>query len=602
MGREIINALTPDQLRKQDWYSDYINLMGQLLAWCYLSDHGHLSDDLRFNSDASCFTDQSLVADNLADGLSRVSLFRKDPLWHSAWSDCQQNIQAIPPSELVRLTLSLATARRHGLLNYGEIPLALSSKYSQIRPGLPTEVSELIVNLLPLEHQENLYLCGDTASGLVPFLSGQNIPVFSEHPTLDALHSLIALMGARITLKAGDAVLNPSFLRNGGLRSFSCGAGILLQDHRYKLHEVRDLLGRFKPESRQKETLFISHMLLQCRGAMVLAVPGQFLLKNTAESQSFRKKLIKEGRLSSVIRLPAGLLPGRGRPMFLLVFSDQASDTIRFINGASDYFKSVAVKRRGEAKYRLTNHDVIIEEWQAPKNTRVSYEINRSVILESGRSLYPLDPAYYVGTNHSVIFRSDSTVTEPLDNAFEIIRAQAVGGSELDQDCRVFMEVANHDINDAGLVESPKRVVHVGADKLSRAKGQQLQPGDILLAIKGQTGRLALVPEFCGNNWIAGQSFVILRQKTGNLLCSPVVLFRFLKSETGQKLLDAIRTDSSVPFIHSRDLKQLPLPCWSELEQKQACLAHEEVLKLYARVKFFREKAEMIEKEILKEA
>ena len=150
MGREIINALTPDQLRKQDWYSDYINLMGQLLAWCYLSDHGHLTSDLRFNSDASCFTDQSLVADNLADGLSRVSLFRKDPLWLSAWSDCQRYIQAIPPSELVRLTLSLATARHHGLLNYGEIPLALSSIYSQIRPGLPTEVSELIVNLLPL--------------------------------------------------------------------------------------------------------------------------------------------------------------------------------------------------------------------------------------------------------------------------------------------------------------------------------------------------------------------------------------------------------------------------------------------------------------------
>lgn len=601
MGREIINALTPDQLRKQDWYPDYINLMGQLLAWCYLSDHGYLTVDIRFNGDTGHFADQSSVASSLSDGLSRVSRFRKDPSWRSAWSDYQTYIQAIPPSELVRLALSLTTARRHGLLNYDELPLTLSRKYSQIRPGLPSEVSELIVNLLPLEHQETLYLCGDAAFGLVPFLSDQKIPIFSEYPTPNALHSLIALMGAEITLKSGDAILNPAFFQNGRLRAFSCGAGVLLQDHRYKVHEVRDLLGRFNPEVRQKEILFISHMLLQCRGAMVLAIPGRFLLKNTAESQKFRKKLIKEGRLSSVIRLPAGLLPGRGRPMFLLVFSDQASDTIRFINSGSDYFKSVAVQKRGEAKYRLTNQEIIIEEWQAPRNTRVSYEINRSGILDSGH-IYPLDPAYYVGTNHSVIFGSNSTATTLLGDAFEIIRAQAVRGAELEQDCQTFMEVTIQDINDAGLVESPKRVVHVGADKLRRARGQQLQPGDILLVIKGQTGRLALVPEFCGNNWIAGQSFVILRQKTGNLLQSPVVLFRFLRSETGQQLLDAIRTDNSVPFIHSRDLKQLPLPCWSELEQKQACLAHEEVLKLYARVKFFREKAEMIEKEILKEA
>ncbi|MGI2028072.1 N-6 DNA methylase [Endozoicomonas acroporae] len=601
MGREIVNALVPDQLRKNSWYPDYLHLMGQLLTWCYLSEHNLLNEEIRFNGDIYHTADHSLIAEILSAGLSGVSAFRSDPVWNLAWSNYQHYLQAIPAPELERLTTSLATARRHGLIRYHELPDMLYGKYLQVRPALPSEVRDLVVNLLPKDPQHPVYLSGDGAFGFMPLLTGKNIQLFSEHPQPETMHSLIALLSSQVVLREGDPVLNPSFFQHGRLSQFAYGVGVLLRDHSYKVNEVRDLFGRFSSGIRHKEILFVTHMLHQCSGSMVLVIPGRFLLKNTAESRHFRKKLIQDGRLSGVIRLPAGLLPGRAQPLFVLIFAGDTSNTIRFVNSDNDYFKSVAVKKRGEAKYRLNNPDVIVEEIRDPRNTRASYQVNCTDLLSAGDTHFPLDPGHYLGANRSVVFRSTGAVSV-LDDGFEIIRAQALRGAEYEQDIRVFMEVTVNDINDAGLVEAPKRIVQIGPDRLKRAKGQTLQAGDILLAIKGQAGKLALVPELCGNNWVAGQSFVILRQKPGNGLHSPVVLFRFLKSETGRKLIDSIRTDNNVPFIHSQDLKQLPVPCWSDLEQEQACQAHEEVLKLYARMKFFREKAELIERAILKEA
>ena len=316
MGREIVNALAPDQLRKNSWYPDYINLMGQLLTWCYLSENGLLNEEIRFKGDLYNISEHSLIAEILSAGLSGVSLFRSDPVWKSAWSNYQNYLQSIPSSELERLAISLATAKRHLLIRYDELPDILYRKYLQVRPALPMEVRDLMVNLLPKDLQHNVYLSGDGAFGLMPLLAGQNIQLFSEHSQPETMHSLISLLNSQVTLREGDPVLNPAFFQNGRLKKFSYGVGALMHDYRYKVNEVRDLFGRFSSSIRQKEILFVTHMLHQCSGPMVLVIPGRFLLKNTSESRNFRKKLIQDRRLSGVIRLPSGLLPGRAQPMF----------------------------------------------------------------------------------------------------------------------------------------------------------------------------------------------------------------------------------------------------------------------------------------------
>ncbi|MGB1270481.1 MAG: hypothetical protein ACPG5T_00265, partial [Endozoicomonas sp.] len=268
---------------------------------------------------------------------------------------------------------------------------------------------------------------------------------------------------------------------------------------------------------------------------------------------------------------------------------------------------AIPLKKRGGAKTRLNHPEVILEQYQELSNTRVSYRIKKETFLspdQADENNILMDPGVYLGVNRSLIVGLSSHSCQPLSSGFDIIRAQAIKGvaSDSPDQGRTFMEVTVSDINEAGQVDNPCRSVHIAGAGLKRAEAQRLQAGDILLVIKGQAGKLAVVPEICGSNWVAGQAFVILRQKPGNSLKSSVVLFRFLKSETGKKLIASVCTDGSVPFIHSRDLKNLPVPQWSDLEQEQACRSHDEILKLYARMRFFREKAEMIEREILKEA
>ncbi|WP_067585687.1 N-6 DNA methylase [Endozoicomonas ascidiicola] len=604
MGKEIVNALTPDPLLQQNWYPDYLHLLSQLLTWCFLSERRELSEAIRFNDHVMDELNGQPVTDVLSSQLKRVLEFRTDSVWLSAWSDHDVYLRSIPPAEVERLLTSVITAKRHNLIKFDELPYILYEKYSETSPVIPIELRELIAQIIAHVPQDTLYLTGDEGFGLAPLFLGKQFQIFSEQHCAESMHSLITLLSYQITLRVGDPVLSPGFFEQNRLRTFACGVGVLLQDHRYKQHEVRDLFGRFEPNTRLREMLFITHLLKQCAGESVVLVPGRFLIKNTTEHKRFRQYLVSNGRIDTIVRLPAGLLPGRAQPLFLLRFSEQATDNIRLINCDHDYFKAVAIKKRGEAKFQLIHSDVLMEELSSTESSQFCTQVSLSELRAEYFADMPLDPAYYLGKNRTVVIRPGSSAVRGLSSTFDVIRAQAVKGADRshETDTRVYLEVTVQDINDAGIIDQPAREVHVIPDRLKRAEGQTLRAGDILLAIKGQAGRLAMVPDVCGNNWMAGQSFVILRQKSGNVLKSPVVLFRFLKSETGQKLIRSICTDDVVPFIHSQDLKQLPIPQWSELEQEQACMAHEEILKLYARMKFFREKAEFVEREILREA
>ena len=604
MGKEIVNALTPELLTQQGWYPHYFRLLGQLTVWSFLSEQRELSDDTRFNEKTLEGARGLELADTLSAQLQRLLAFRTDPLWISAWSGYEDAIRSVPVSEIERLMASILTAKRHELLKYQELPEILYQKYSDITAVIPIEIRRLIVRLFERESLNTLYLAGEGSFGLASAFMGKQCEIFSEQNCAETIHSLITLLSYQLTLRVGDPVLSPGFFQQQQLRQFSGGVGILLQDHRYKQNEVRDLFGRFDAHMRLREMLLITHTLHQCRGTVVMLVPGRFLIKNTTEHKRFRQQLIKNGRLSSIARLPAGLFPGRAQPVFLLRFSGEASETIRLINGDHDYFKAVALKKRGEAKFDLAHDDVLFEEITTQGKSQFSYQIPRAELLSTHFADMHLDPAHYLGKNRSVVVRPGIGEVSYLSSTFDVIRGQAVKGADRshESDTRAYLEVTVQDISEAGIIGQPTREVHVSPERRKRAEGQKLYAGDILLAIKGQAGRLALVPEQCGNNWMAGQSFVILRQKIGNALKSPVVLFRFLKSETGQALIRSICTDGVVPFIHSQDLKQLPIPQWSDLEQEQACKAHEEILKLYARMKFFREKAELVEREILREA
>ena len=79
---------------------------------------------------------------------------------------------------------------------------------------------------------------------------------------------------------------------------------------------------------------------------------------------------------------------------------------------------------------------------------------------------------------------------------------------------REFYEIMPSDIGCHGGIQDPKKVIDVEEHLLDRAQNQSLQTGDILLAIKGSVGKVGIISSDCGENWIAGQSFVTVFQVT----------------------------------------------------------------------------------------
>jgi hypothetical protein len=161
----------------------------------------------------------------------------------------------------------------------------------------------------------------------------------------------------------------------------------------------------------------------------------------------------------------------------------------------------------------------------------------------------------------------------PLEDVADITRPQALlvgrerGGREsrlapdlLDQSPDVLLEVGVGDIDDAGIVRTPTTSVPASFDLLQRAKRARLEPGDVLIVIKGSVGKVGLVREIPeGPAWLASQSFAILRLRRRGPIIDPAVLFRFLSSAMGQVTVQSLKVGSAISGLQMADLRRLPV-------------------------------------------
>jgi type I restriction enzyme M protein len=179
--------------------------------------------------------------------------------------------------------------------------------------------------------------------------------------------------------------------------------------------------------------------------------------------------------------------------------------------------------------------------------------------------------------------------TIELEAIAEIHRPQVVpdGGKE---PFHTLKEVALTDIQTNGLVSTPGKIVEVSIQNLGRVRKQQLQLGDILISIKGRVGTIGLVMPNDEVNleqkdcWIAGQSFAIVRLRNSSPIKHPVVLFRYLASPLGQRLLKFFSQELVVPLIQMGALRKLPIVVPSDDEQQEIVSDRQTTLELYRQI------------------
>ena len=119
-------------------------------------------------------------------------------------------------------------------------------------------------------------------------------------------------------------------------------------------------------------------------------------------------------------------------------------------------------------------------------------------------------------------------------------------------------------MGDAGLFPE-----NVPVELIEKSRLQFLAPTDIVVMMKGNVGKVGIVPGTAPpsgpGGWILGQSTMALRvkPKTG---VDPRALFMLLRSPLGQRLLASIVSNATIQLISLRELLQLEVPLPSPAE------------------------------------
>jgi hypothetical protein len=188
----------------------------------------------------------------------------------------------------------------------------------------------------------------------------------------------------------------------------------------------------------------------------------------------------------------------------------------------------------------------------------------------------------------------DESKTIELADVAEIIRPQSVAGEE-SQASHVFAEVGLQDLQTDGSIQDPNKLVHVDESTLSRANRQRLEPGDVLLSVRGRIGAAGMVPatakDLMRHPWIASQAFVILRLRSNSPISS-LALYRYLSSPMGQGLLQSLASGATVPMVSIGDVKKLRVMVPSTAEQREVERQYEKLLKVRSQIRQLEHQAE----------
>lgn len=309
---------------------------------------------------------------------------------------------------------------------------------------------------------------------------------------------------------------------------------------------------------RNVEDIYVEEMLNRVKGRFAVIVPMRLSISSIRQDLVLREKITESKRLKAVISLPAGFLVGTAIYTQALVFdsADSNYESVSFLD-----LKSKDYIEEGKSGRKLVNLNLKakdeIENVLADKNNTSSIKVSLSEIKNNENSF---DIGRYIAARESAK-SLEGIETVNLDDVVEIYRAQA---SVKDSDGDNYYEISASDINPLGIIETPKKEIVLKKD--NRALKSLVHKGDIVLAIKGATGKVGLV-ETDDENWLAGQSFVILRLK--DKAWTPEFLFWQLNSKRIKKQLGLLSTGGFIQLLKISDVKGLKLiPPTTKILQK----------------------------------
>ena len=332
--------------------------------------------------------------------------------------------------------------------------------------------------------------------------------------------------------------------------------------------EALDILGRDDgPRRLSGEAVALADAQVSPTDTVIVSVASSAMFRGVGVEPIAREALVESGRLKAILSVPAGMLfhaSSIASDILVLGPKRSASDTVRFVNLGSPQFAGKTVRGRPEVKPESSWLEAIShpshQDDEAIAEASISEIRDKDYILSLDR--YVIPPA--VAALERFL---DNRETLPLAEVVELIRPVSIGkGDEGDV---IIREAAPADIGDNDFLPLPKKELLLDRPQLRKARAQRLQPGDVILSVKGTIGTAALVPsdvpmENDSHFWTAGQSFMILRPKKGKV--SGVALLEFLSSDAVKTSLRSLAVGAAIQTIAIKDLKEFQVPVPSDEE------------------------------------
>ncbi|MGV7211617.1 N-6 DNA methylase [Oxalobacteraceae bacterium A2-2] len=331
--------------------------------------------------------------------------------------------------------------------------------------------------------------------------------------------------------------------------------GVLVNDDRMWGWDIRGT--RPYQQFTRSESWALVEFVNRIKQRAVFVAP-QGVLFATGQEQRLRDYLLNRRRpsstLNTVIALPPGTFGATTIPGAILTFSaDGPTDAV--------FMADLVSGRRllQEAGDILSGaHEMILEQRTTDKARQVSRD-------EIGANELSLAPSRYL---RKVVDLGDEVVK--LGDLFEAVRPLATS-----------RDISPFEVVEVGLPDMNKwqPISHAIAKttylKSAPKDSALVRPGDVVIAIKGSVGRVALMGSSAQHRpTVVSQSCLALRRNPnqGDKHLSPEMLVMYLKSPHGQSQLAGLQVGAGVPHISPNTLQSavsIPVPSVEQCRQIQ---------------------------------
>ena len=277
---------------------------------------------------------------------------------------------------------------------------------------------------------------------------------------------------------------------------------------------------------------------------------------------------MRKNWLDAVVALPPGAMSGTRVEGLLLVLKKdrQIKAPIQMI--AAQELLATTRSRVSRQDWDPTGIKEIVQLLNDRRDCSFSRLVTAEEIEANG---FSFQASRYLHSEDDLVLQRylDSRRTMQLGDLAEIKRPVASLGRQAEDGTEV-REVTPGDIDDSGQLREGSKRIRLPEASLGRGRQQLLEPGDVLLSIKGGLGRVAVVQDL-EHPTVPGQAFCVVRLRP-NAPMTPAALVQYLRSAVGQTLLNKAAQGAAVAFVPIGEVKSLPvvIPLPSELQQAEA--------------------------------